>query len=189
MGHASDASRKLRSLGPFGQLSLHFGQVRAIDQTRADVNELAGGNGGAVAAGQLVEPGGGEVAHFEGLLDDGDIDGSVFDRVEGVWLIVEADGEHFSLFSGGAERVGDDRAVIQPDPAQERDVGPGNQDVVDLSMSGYATFVALQAAGALTQVNADVVITLNPLDPTTSDKITLKTVNLSTLDATDFKFV
>jgi hypothetical protein len=63
-----------------------------------------------------------------------------------------------------------------------------NQDVLDLSMSGYATFAALQAAGALAQVNADVVITLNPLDPITSDKITLKTVNLSTLDATDFKF-
>ena len=63
-----------------------------------------------------------------------------------------------------------------------------NHDVLDLSMSGYATFTALQAAGALAQVSADVVITLNPLDPTTSDKITLKTVNLSTLDATDFKF-
>jgi Ca2+-binding RTX toxin-like protein len=61
-------------------------------------------------------------------------------------------------------------------------------DILDLSMSGYATFTALQAAGALAQVNADVVITLNPLDPTTSDKITLKAVNLSAVDATDFKF-
>jgi Ca2+-binding RTX toxin-like protein len=64
----------------------------------------------------------------------------------------------------------------------------GNQDIIDLSMSGYATFVALQSAGALSQVNADVVITLNPLDPTSSDKITLKAVTLSTLDTTDFKF-
>jgi RTX calcium-binding nonapeptide repeat (4 copies)/Cadherin-like domain len=91
---------------------------------------------------------------------------------------------------GGA---GNDTLVFRPgfgnDTVIQFGDSNGDQDIVDLSMSGYATFAALQEAGALTQVDADVVITLNPLDPNTSDKITLKTVNLSTLDATDFKFV
>jgi Ca2+-binding RTX toxin-like protein len=64
-----------------------------------------------------------------------------------------------------------------------------DQDVIDLSHSGYATFEALQAAGALAQVGADVVITLNPQDPANSDKIVLKSLNLSTLDASDFRFL
>ena len=91
--------------------------------------------------------------------------------------------------TGGA---GVDTFVFKPgfgsDVVTDFSAAGANHDVLDLSMSGYATFTALQAAGALAQVSADVVITLNPLDPTTSDKITLKTVNLSTLDATDFKF-
>ena len=93
------------------------------------------------------------------------------------------------ILNGG---VDNDTFVFRPgfgnDTIKEFGDSTNNQDVLDLSMSGYATFAALQAAGALAQVNADVVITLNPLDPITSDKITLKTVNLSTLDATDFKF-
>jgi|GEM_PF-5721972 len=61
-------------------------------------------------------------------------------------------------------------------------------EVIDLSSSAFTTFEALLAAGALAQVGDDVVITLDPTDPANSDKITLKSVLLSALDATDFKF-
>ena len=91
--------------------------------------------------------------------------------------------------NGGA---GNDTFVFRPgfgnDTLNQFGDSNNNQDVLDLSQSGYVTFAALQAAGALAQVSADVVITLNPLDPAVSDKVTLKSVNLLTLDATDFKF-
>jgi Ca2+-binding RTX toxin-like protein len=87
---------------------------------------------------------------------------------------------------------GHDTFAFQPgfgnDIVDHFDTKADAHDIIDLSQSGYATFTALQQAGALAQVGADVVITINPLDPVNSDKITLKGVSLSTLDASDFKF-
>jgi Bacterial Ig domain len=60
--------------------------------------------------------------------------------------------------------------------------------VIDLSKSGYPTFQALQDAGALVQVGGDVEITLNAADPAHPEKILLRSVDLSTLTANDFKF-
>jgi hypothetical protein len=60
--------------------------------------------------------------------------------------------------------------------------------VIDLSKSGYPTFQALQDAGALVQVGADVEITLNAADPAHPEKILLRSVDLSMLTANDFKF-
>ena len=62
------------------------------------------------------------------------------------------------------------------------------QQVIDLSKSGYPTFQALQDAGALVQVGGDVEITLNAPDPAHPEKILLRSVDLSTLTANDFKF-
>jgi hypothetical protein len=64
----------------------------------------------------------------------------------------------------------------------------GLDHVIDLSKSGYPTFQALQDAGALVQVGEDVEITLNVTDPSHPEKILLRSVNLSTLTASDFKF-
>lgn len=60
-------------------------------------------------------------------------------------------------------------------------------DVLDLSLYG-TTFEALRAAGAFQQVGADVVLTLNPADPGQSDKVILKSMEVSALDPSDFKF-
>jgi Bacterial Ig domain len=65
---------------------------------------------------------------------------------------------------------------------------PGSDHVIDLSKSGYPTFQALQDAGALVQVGADVEITLTTVDPAHPEKILLRSVSLSTLTASDFKF-
>jgi Big-like domain-containing protein len=64
----------------------------------------------------------------------------------------------------------------------------GVDHVIDLSKSGYPTFQALQDAGALVQVGEDVEITLNVVDPTHPEKILLRSISLSTLTASDFKF-
>jgi Bacterial Ig domain len=64
----------------------------------------------------------------------------------------------------------------------------GLDHVIDLSKSGYPTFQALQDAGALVQVGEDVEITLNVTDPSHPEKILLRSVSLSTLTASDFKF-
>jgi len=64
----------------------------------------------------------------------------------------------------------------------------GLEHVIDLSKSGYPTFQALQDAGALVQVGEDVEITLNVTDPSHPEKVLLRSVNLSTLTASDFKF-
>jgi Bacterial Ig domain len=64
----------------------------------------------------------------------------------------------------------------------------GVDHVIDLSKSGYPTFQALQDAGALVQVGEDVQITLNVTDPSHPEKVLLRSVNLSTLTASDFKF-
>jgi hypothetical protein len=60
--------------------------------------------------------------------------------------------------------------------------------LIDLSKSGYPTFQALHDAGALVQVGEDVEITLNVTDPSHPEKILLRSVNLSSLTASDFKF-
>jgi Cadherin-like domain len=65
---------------------------------------------------------------------------------------------------------------------------PGDEHAIDLSKSGYPTFQALQDAGALVQVGADVEITLNVADPAHPEKILLRSVSLSTLTPHDFKF-
>ncbi len=64
----------------------------------------------------------------------------------------------------------------------------GVDHVIDLSKSGYPTFQALQDAGALVQVGEDVEITLSVTDPSHPEKVLLRSVNLSTLAASDFKF-
>jgi hypothetical protein len=64
----------------------------------------------------------------------------------------------------------------------------GFEHVIDLSKSGYPTFQALQDAGALVQVGEDVEITLNVADPAHPEKILLRSINVSTLTASDFKF-
>jgi Bacterial Ig domain len=64
----------------------------------------------------------------------------------------------------------------------------GVDHVIDLSKSGYPTFQALQDAGALVQVGEDVEITLSVTDPSHPEKVLLRSVNLSTLTASDFKF-
>jgi len=64
----------------------------------------------------------------------------------------------------------------------------GLEHVIDLSKSGYPTFQALHDAGALVQVGEDVEITLNVADPSHPEKILLRSVNLSSLTASDFKF-
>ena len=61
-------------------------------------------------------------------------------------------------------------------------------EIIDVSSSGYATFQQLLDSGALVQVGADVVITIDPMDPLTSDKITLRGIELSVLSDSDFKF-
>jgi len=64
----------------------------------------------------------------------------------------------------------------------------GLEHVIDLSSSGYPTFQALHDSGALVQVGSDVEITLNHTDPSHPEKILLRSVDLSTLTASDFKF-
>jgi len=64
----------------------------------------------------------------------------------------------------------------------------GLDHIIDLSKSGYPTFQALQDAGALVQVGEDVEITLNVTDPSHPEKVLLRSVNLSTLTSSDFKF-
>jgi hypothetical protein len=64
----------------------------------------------------------------------------------------------------------------------------GQDHVIDLSKSGFPTFQALQEAGALVQVGADVEITLNAADSAHPEKILLRSVSLSTLTPHDFKF-
>ena len=64
----------------------------------------------------------------------------------------------------------------------------GVEHVIDLSKSGYPTFQALQDAGALVQVGEDVEITLNVVDPAHPEKILLRSVSVSTLTPSDFKF-
>ena len=64
----------------------------------------------------------------------------------------------------------------------------GLDHVIDLSNSGYPTFQALHDAGALVQVGEDVEITLNVTDPSHPEKVLLRSVNLSSLTASDFKF-
>ena len=158
-------------------------------------NTVVGGSG----ADQLQGDKGNDVLIGRGGNDtlDGGVGNDALHGGDGNDSLTGGDGNDILEGGAGSDALiggaGNDTLVFRPgfgnDTVNQFGDSNGNQDVVDLSMSGYATFVALQAAGALTQVNADVVITLNPLDPTTSDKITLKTVNLSTLDATDFKFV
>ena len=148
-------------------------------------DNLRGGRGDDTLVGRggndTLDGGDGNDALYGGDGNDSLTGGAGNDLLEG--------GAGSDTLIGGA---GNDTFIFRPgfgnDTVNQFGDSNNNQDVLDLSMSGYATFTALQAAGALAQVNADVVITLNPLDPTTSDKITLKTVNLSTLDATDFKF-
>ncbi|HEX5958045.1 MAG TPA: hypothetical protein VFY92_05240, partial [Hyphomicrobiaceae bacterium] len=62
------------------------------------------------------------------------------------------------------------------------------EEIIDISSFGYATFQALVEAGALMQVGDDVLITLTPSEPATSDKILLKSYDLSSLAPDDFKF-
>lgn len=62
------------------------------------------------------------------------------------------------------------------------------REVIDLSLSGYATFKELLDSGALVQDGPDVVLTVDPADPLHSDKITLRGVDLSALSDSDFKF-
>jgi Ca2+-binding RTX toxin-like protein len=148
-------------------------------------DNLRGGRGDDTLVGRggndTLDGGDGNDALYGGDGNDSLTGGAGNDLLEG--------GAGSDTLIGGA---GNDTFIFRPgfgnDTINQFGDSNNNQDVLHLSMSGYATFTALQAAGALAQVNADVVITLNPLDPTTSDKITLKTVNLSTLDATDFKF-
>ena len=64
----------------------------------------------------------------------------------------------------------------------------GEHEVIDLGSTGYTTFQELLDSGALIQAGDDVVITLNPDDPTDLHKITLKGVELSALSDSDFKF-
>ena len=64
----------------------------------------------------------------------------------------------------------------------------GLDHLIDLSKSGYPTFQALHDAGALVQVGEDVEITLNVTDPSHPEKILLRSVTLSSLTASDFKF-
>jgi hypothetical protein len=64
----------------------------------------------------------------------------------------------------------------------------GVDHVIDLSKSGYPTFQALQDAGALVQVGEDVEITLSVTDPSHPEKVLLRSVNLSSLTSSDFKF-
>jgi hypothetical protein len=61
------------------------------------------------------------------------------------------------------------------------------EEIIDISSYGYATFQALVDAGALMQVGDDVLITLTPSDPATSDKIVLKSYSVSSLAPDDFK--
>lgn len=61
------------------------------------------------------------------------------------------------------------------------------EEIIDISSYGYATFQALVDAGALMQVGDDVLITLTPSDPATSDKIILKSYSVSSLAPDDFK--
>ena len=64
----------------------------------------------------------------------------------------------------------------------------GLDHVIDLSNSGYPTFQALHDAGALVQVGEDVEITLSVTDPSHPEKVLLRSVNLSSLTSSDFKF-
>ena len=59
----------------------------------------------------------------------------------------------------------------------------GDQDVIRIAGGPFASFAALAASGAMVQSGANVVITLNA-----ADQITLRNVQLGTLDAGDFLF-
>jgi hypothetical protein len=64
----------------------------------------------------------------------------------------------------------------------------GLQEVIDLSLSPFATFQQLLDSGALVQDGPNVVLTVDPSDPLHSDKITLRGVDIDTLSDSDFKF-
>ena len=59
----------------------------------------------------------------------------------------------------------------------------GDADVIRIVGGPFANFAALAASGAIVQSGADVIISLNA-----ADQITLKNVQLGTLDASDFLF-
>jgi Bacterial Ig domain len=117
--------------------------------------------------------------------------------VERQWLQLDLDANR-----GPGEATGGDAGYGQ-DPRPDNDTfvfhaafgndaalpeDRGFDHVIDLSKSGYPTFQALQDAGALVQVGENVEITLNVTDPAHPEKILLRSVELSTLTASDFKF-
>lgn len=62
------------------------------------------------------------------------------------------------------------------------------QEIIDLSLSPFATFQELLDSGALVQDGPDVVLTVDPSDPLHSDRITLRGVDVDALSDSDFKF-
>jgi len=93
---------------------------------------------------------------------------------------------NFTLNIGNAaETAGlDDTFVFVPSYGESS----GEHDVIDLRSAGYATFQELLDSGALAQAGDDVVITLDPDDPASAHKITLRGVELSALSDSDFRF-
>jgi hypothetical protein len=99
-----------------------------------------------------------------------------------------ADGPQLSSILAGYDH---DTLVFKPGFGSDVITGFGasgeHHPVIDISSYGYATFEALKEAGALIQDGDDVVIMLTPSDPAVSDKITLKSYNVSLLVQDDFK--
>ena len=60
----------------------------------------------------------------------------------------------------------------------------GNQDVIRIEGAGFASFAALANAGALKQVGADIVVSLDA-----QTQVTLQNMKIGQLDAGDFLFV
>ena len=135
------------------------------------------GSGGSASAGEDIASDAGDTIALAPQYASGD---SRTDHVERQWLQLDS-------HDGDATQDNDTfvfHAAFGNDAAPEH---RGADQVIDLSNSGYPTFEALQQAGALVQVGADVEIVLNG-DAANPEKILLRSVDLSTLTANDFKF-